>query len=149
MDQKINAIKNAKHPYSVELNKLVDLLDKVFYVFIVLINVVGFIIAEVATNGLADWAEKYKGDVVSFPVNFFGFFIEMESDSFGSSPLSLLIYIILICVIVSLAIVGIKLAVTAALKSKINALDTLYRTEKLTELLLENNCDLQREHSAS
>lgn len=149
MIQKLNGIRNIKHPYSEEISKTIALLDKIFNILLVAINSVGFIAAIIASAGLAKWADGYAGDVVDVPVNFFGYFIELESDTFGGSPFIVFVHTIIVLALISLAIFCIKIIITAILNSKAKILDSLYHSEKFNELLLLNNCNLQEDSCAS
>lgn len=145
MIEKINSIKNSKHPYSEEINKTIALLDKIFNIFLVVINFVGFIAAIIASAGLAEWADGISGGVADVPVNFFGYFIELESDTFGGSPFIVFVHTIIVLALISLAIFCIKTIITAILNSKAKMLDCLYHNEKLTEFLVENSCSSKTE----
>lgn len=145
MLEKINSIKSSKHPYSDEINRTIALLNKIFNIFLIALNSIGFIVAIIASTGLAEWADGYKGDVVDVPVNFFGYFIELESDTFGGSPFIVFVHTIIIFALISLVIFCVKTIITAILNSKAKMLDSLYHSEKLTELLVENSCNSQEE----
>ncbi len=140
MIEKINGIKNSKHPYSEEINKTIALLDNIFNILLIVVISIGFITAIIASTGLAEWADNYKNDVVDVPVNFFGYFIELESDTFGGSPFIVFVHTIIIFALISLVIFCVKTIIIAILNSKAKMLDILYYSEKLTELLVENSC---------
>lgn len=148
MIEKINGIKNSKHPYSEEINKTIALLDKIFNVLLVIINSVGFIAAIIASAGLAEWADGISGGVADVPVNFFGYFIELESDTFGGSPFVVFLHTTIILVLISLVIFCVKTIITTMLYSKAKMLDSLYHSEKLTELLIVNGYSSKVESSA-
>lgn len=143
MIEKIDSIKNSTHPYSEEINKTITLLDKIFGFLLIILNSIGFIVAIVASAGLSKWADRYQNDVCDVPVNFFGYFIELKSNTFGGSPFMVFVHTIIIFALISLAIVCIKILITAILKSKVHMLDSLYRSEKLTELLIVNSYNSQ------
>lgn len=145
MIEKINGIKNSKHPYSEEINKTIALLDKIFNILLIVINSIGFVAAIIASAGLAEWADGISGGVADVPVNFFGYFIEIESDTFGGSPFIVFVHTIIVLALISLAIFCIKTIITAILNSKAKMLDSLYHSEKFTELLILNNCSSQDE----
>lgn len=145
MIEKINGIKNSKHPYSEEINKTIALLEKIFNILLIVINSVGFIAAIIASAGLAEWADGISGGVADVPVNFFGYFIEIESNTFGGSPFIVFVHTIIVLALISLAIFCIKTIITAFLNSKAKMLDSLYHSEKFTELLILNNCSSQDE----
>lgn len=147
MIEKINGIKNSKHPYSEEINRTIALLDKIFNILLVIINSVGFIAAIIASAGLAEWADGISGGVADVPVNFFGYFIELESDTFGGSPFIVFVHTIIIFALISLVIFCVKTIITAILNSKAKMLDSLYHSEKFTELLVENSCSSKAESS--
>lgn len=149
MIEKINGIKNSKHPYSGEINRISALLDKIFNGLLIVLNAIGFITAIIASTGLAEWADGYKGDVVDVPVNFFGYFIELESDTFGGSPFIVFLHTIIVFVLISLVIFCVKTITTTMLNAKSTMLDSLYHSEKLSELILEKSCNSQDDAVAS
>lgn len=146
---KINSIKNSKHPYSEEITRTIAMLNTIFDILLVVIDSVGFIAAIIASAGLAEWASGFMYDVVGVPVNFFGYFIELDSNTFGGSPFSVFVHMIIVLVLISLAIFCIKTIINAILNSKVKMLDSLYHSEKLTELLILNNCISQDEGCTS
>lgn len=143
MIERINDIKNSNHPYSEEINRTIAILEKIFNTLLVAINSIGFIAAIIASAGLAEWADGISGGVVDVPVNFWGYFIELESDTFGGSPSMVFVHTIIVCALISFVIVCFKMTITALLKSKIHMLDSLYHNERLTEMVIMNDCDLQ------
>lgn len=147
MIEKINGIKNSKHPYSEEINKIIVLLDKIFNFLLIVINSIGFIAAIIASVGLVEWADGITGGVADVPVNFFGYFIELESDTFGGSPFIVFVHTIFVFALISLAIFCIRIIITAILNSMAKMLDSIYRSEKFTELLVENSCSSKLESS--
>lgn len=145
MIEKINGIKNSKHPYSDEINRTSAVLDKIANILLIVLNAIGFVTAIIASTGLAEWADSYSGDEVDVPVNFFGYFIELESDTFGGSPSFVFLHTIIIFMLISFVISCIKIIITTMLNSKAKMLDSLYHNEKLTELLVEASCNSQKE----
>ncbi len=136
MIEKINNIKNSKHPYTDEISSSILFFKNFFNILIIVFNVMGFIVATVATVGLVNYSSS------SVTVNFFGYIIELGSDTLACFPFILFMYIISIFLLISLAFICIKLFITEILRSKRYMLNSLYRNEKLTELLIINNCDI-------
>lgn len=149
MTEKINVIRNSKHPHSEEINKTIALVNKIFNILLVAINSVGFIAAIIASAGLAEWADGISGGVANVPVNFFGYFVELKSDTFGGSPFIVFVHTIIVLAVISLVIFCVKATITAILNAKAKMLDCLYHSEKLTELLVENSFNLQDDTTAS
>ena len=149
MTEKINVIRHSKHPHSEEINKTIALVNKIFNILLVVINSVGFIAAIIASAGLAEWADGISGGVADVPVNFFGYFVELESDTFGGSPFIVFVHTIIVLAVISLVIFCVKATITAILNSKAKILDCLYHSEKLTELLVEKSFNLQDDTTAS
>ena len=86
MIENINKIKNCKHPYSGEINRISALIEKIFNILLIAINTIGFITAIIASTGLAEWIDEQNYDEVDIPVDFLGYLIDIESDTFGGSP---------------------------------------------------------------
>lgn len=145
MIEKLNNIKNSKHPYSEEINKTIALLDKIFNILLVVINSVGFIVAIIASTGLAEWIDDQKYGEVDIPVDFFGYLIDIESDTFGGSPFIVFLHMIIIFVLISLVIFCVKTIINTILKCKANIMDSLYHNEQLTTLLIDNICNPKTE----
>ncbi len=145
MIKKINSIKYSKHPFSEEIDKAIVLSGKFFNSLLFTVICVGFIAAIVAAVGLAEWADGFGDGVADVPVNFFGYFIELESDTPGGSPLIVFLYIMTVTTLISSVILCIKAITVAILRSKANMLDSLYHSEQLTELLILHTCNLQDE----
>lgn len=149
MLEKLNGIKSSKHPYSSEINRISALLDKIFNGLLIVLNAIGFITAIIASTGLAEWADGYKGDVVDVPVNFFGYFIELESDTFGGSTFVVFLHTIIVFALISFVIFCVKTMITTMLNAKATMLDSLYHNEKLTELLVEKSYKSQDDATSS
>ena len=143
MIQKINNIKKTAHPHSEEISKTIDTINKAFTSFLVLLNCLGLAAAFAASSRLAELTTNQYGDtrIISVPVNFFGYILDVESD-FWASQLIVFVYIALIFVFITIILTCIKLFIIAVLKSKIHMLNSIYHTEQLTGLLLEKNCEL-------
>lgn len=145
MIENINKIKNCKHPYSGEINRISALIEKIFNILLIAINTIGFITAIIASTGLAEWIDEQNYDEVDIPVDFLGYLIDIESDTFGGSPFFVFLHIIIVFTLISLVTFCVKTIITANLNSKAKMLDSLYRNEKLTETLIENICNSKTE----
>ncbi len=137
MREKIDAIRRSNHPYSGEILETKLMLERFFNGLMVVVDILGAIISLTAFITLMEESERYSVDV---PTNFFGYIIEMESDTFGAHPFTVFLYIILIFGFISFGLYCARTLILISLKTKMSKLDCLYRTEKYTELMIESNC---------
>ena len=122
-------------------------LQKIFISLLIAIAVVGVISAFVASNGLSDWAEEYSDDTVDIPVSFFGYFIELESDTFGGSPFVVFLNTILNYAFIWVIVFLFGTVALGCLETKQKTLDSVYHSEKLLERLLEVNLSAQQKEA--
>ena len=148
MIEKTTGINNSEHPYSEKINNTITSLNMIFDFLSIFFGIFGFIVALIASTGLAEEMSDHNS-VFRFPVHFFGYVIELESNTLSGSPLTVFIYIITIFALISLAIFCIKTITVAILNAKAKMLNSLYHCEKMTELLVENYCHPQAETHSS
>ena len=149
MIQKINEIKNIRHPASDAIDKKIALLETIFNIVLTIVDALGFIIAIVVSTGLSGYIDNlkngYEDRIVDIPFNILGYSIEIESDSFLAFPFIIFVYIIIIFLLISLLIIAIKTFTISILRSKTCMLNSLYRNEALTELLITSGCNSQNQ----
>ncbi len=138
MSDKINSIRRSHHPYSGEIEANIDKINRVINIIIILLDALGFIIAIAASTGLSELATHYKDNTVDVPINFFGYGIELESNTIFASPTAVFFFIIIVFAFICIGLWCVKKIAITALETKKNMLDSTYHTEKLSELFLEN-----------
>ena len=138
MINKNNNIRQNVHPYSNEIDKQIVWLEKTYNIMCSVLYILGSITAFVAAIGLAEWADGIGGGVADVPVNFFGYFIEIESDTFGAAPITVFLYTFIVVGIIRVVLACIKRMVIVHLQAKKHMLDSLYHSEQMMELLVRN-----------
>lgn len=130
------------HPNSPGIRGVVEIISHVYKIILISLIVIGLITAIVAAVGL----EEYSDDV---PVNFFGYIIELEEETFGNNPVVIFFYVVTVFALIITFLSCIQMVVSTLLNTKANALDTLYKNQKLTELLVLNLCSQQEKSDNS
>ena len=120
MIAKLNDIKNSKHPYSSEINRVSALLDKIFNGLLIVLNAIYCIAAIITLTDLAEWAVEY-----------------------------MFLHTIIVFALISAVLFCVKTVTITLLQVKARMLDSLYHNEKLTELLVEKSCNSQDDATAS
>ncbi len=139
MNRNVNDIKRMVNPHSENIDTSITWINTIFNFLIGAICFVGFFMAVMAASALADWAKNFSDDVAEYYVDYFGYAIKVESDSFVGTPFVLFLHIATIVALVVLVLFCVKMVVIAHLRAKIHIMDSLYRSERLNELLVINS----------
>lgn len=138
MSQNIKKIKNMVHPEASKVREQVKTMDIILRTVQVLLLVSGFVLGIAMAIHLSEYASEHGGydDVVEYTVNFFGYHLEVESDTFLGSPFMMFLFVSAGFDLVVLLLDGMRIYMRSMLTAKAEMLDTTYKTELLTALLV-------------
>ncbi len=132
MDQKIN-VNQLYHPNSNKIRAEIDNINKIFNGVLISIIFIGSIMSLMV---LGSALEKSGRDV---EMNIFGYLLEFEEDMLVAYPAFIFLYTLLLFDIILSVVWGVKKLIKTFLETKLDSLNSSYRTEKLLALTYNIN----------